>query len=50
MDKESDLEVTTATATRMETSRTRRTGNAVIVMLPGTCKQTAGNEKPLELP
>jgi len=50
MDKESDLEVTTRTVTKTETSRTGKTGSAIIVMPLGTCKQTAVNQRQTELP
>jgi hypothetical protein len=46
-DKESDLEVTTAT--RMGTSKTETTGNVVIATPRGTCKLTAEKEKQPEL-
>jgi len=49
MDKESDWEVTTTTVTRTETSRTGKTGSAIIEMPLGTCKQTAVNQKQTEL-
>jgi hypothetical protein len=50
MDKESDREVTTTTVTRTETSKTEKTGSAIIVMPLGICKQTAVNQRQTELP
>ncbi len=45
MDKKSDREVTTTTVTRTETSKTEKTGSAIIVMPLVSCKQTAINQR-----
>jgi hypothetical protein len=48
-DRESGLEVTTTTVTKTETSRTGKTGNAITVIPPDTCKPIVAKERPPEL-